>query len=130
MRLKMAGNVVLFNYSSFGSGLKQGPLAICQFNQFMGFENKPVVATLDGNDLKQILARANRHQKNEFDKPGGDFVFAYDINPEPDRYYKMVTGEGGAFPENQLNYLSRPVGFQPMADLTIKRLLPIALTNQ
>jgi 2',3'-cyclic-nucleotide 2'-phosphodiesterase (5'-nucleotidase family) len=95
MRLKMAGNVVLFNYSSFGSGLKQGPLAICQFNQFMGFENKPVVATLDGNDLKQILARANRHQKNEFDKPGGDFVFAYDINPEPDRYYKMVTGEGG-----------------------------------
>ena len=130
MRDKTAADVALFNHSSFGSGLQQGPLALYRFNQFMRFENKLMVTTVDGVVLKAILARANQHLQNDITKLSGDFVYANTITVNDQQRYTIVTPDWVTLPDNQVNYLGVQLDFTELEGLTVKTLLREALSKK
>lgn len=129
MRQATGADVALFNHSSFGSGLQQGPLAEYRFNQFMRFENKLMTTTVDGETLLKLLSRANQHQITELEQLSGDFVYANMLSPEPNKRYKIVTTDWVTMADNQEAYLGMTLDFTPVANLTIKALLKQALST-
>ena len=129
MRNKTGADVALFNHSSFGSGLQKGPLALYRFNQFMRFENKLMVTTVDGSTLKVILDRANQHQQTDISKLSGDFVYANIIPIQDDHKYKIVSPDWVTLPDNQLNYLGMQLNFSEVKGVTVKTLLKEALND-
>lgn len=129
MRDKTGADVALFNHSSFGSGLQQGPLAHYRFNQFMRFENKLMASTVDGLTLKAILEHANQHQQTDITKLTGDFVYANEIAIQDEQYYTIVTSDWVTLADNQVNYLGMSLNFDEVDGLTIKTLLKAALSK-
>jgi 2',3'-cyclic-nucleotide 2'-phosphodiesterase (5'-nucleotidase family) len=129
MRKKTGADVALFNHSSFGSGLPHGPLSLYRFNQFMRFENKLMVSTVDGSTLKVILERANQHQQTDISKLSGDFVYANIIPIQDDQNYKIVSPDWVTLPDNQLNYLGMQLNFSEVKGVTVKTLLKEALND-
>jgi 5'-nucleotidase / UDP-sugar diphosphatase len=118
-----AADVALFNHSSFGSGLTTGPLPRYRFDQFMRFENKLMVANVDGTTLNKILAKANQQALNDIEKMSGDFVYANIISPELGKTYRIVTTDWVASPTHQMDYLGVNVDFQAVPNISIKSLL-------
>jgi 2',3'-cyclic-nucleotide 2'-phosphodiesterase (5'-nucleotidase family) len=130
MRDKTGADVALFNHSSFGSGLQQGPLALYRFNQFMRFENKLMVSTVDGLTLKAILQHANQHQQTDITQLSGDFVYANVIDVQNGQSYKIVTPDWVTLPDNQVNYLGMSLDFTEVKGVSVKTLLTEALSKQ
>jgi len=129
MRQFTAADVALFNHSSFGSGLAKGPLPRYRFDQFMRFENKLMVANVDGATLNKILAKANQQQLTDIEKMSGDFVYANIISPDLGKTYRIVTTDWVARPTHQMDYLGVAVDFQVVPDTSIKGLLLHALAT-
>ncbi len=127
MREKTGADVALFNHSSFGSGLPKGPLPLYRFNQFMRFENKLMMTTVDGKTLRAILANANQHLKNDIAQLSGDFVYANNIEPQDDKYYNVVCPDWVSMRDNQQAYLGMNLPFHVVQGLTIKGILKDAL---
>ena len=129
LREKTGADVALFNHSSFGSGLPQGPLAQYRFNQFMRFENKLMMTTVDGQTLKTILARANQHLHNDIAQISGDFVYANTLEVQEQQSYTIVTPDWVTLADNQLNYLGMQLNFWEFPDTSVKTLLKESLNN-
>ena len=129
LREKTGADVALFNHSSFGSGLPQGPLAQYRFNQFMRFENKLMMTTVDGQTLKTILARANQHLHNDIAQLSGDFVYANTLDVQEQQSYTIVTPDWVTLADNQLNYLGMQLNFWEFPDTSVKTLLKESLNN-
>jgi 5'-nucleotidase / UDP-sugar diphosphatase len=130
MRQLTAADVALFNHSSFGSGLAKGPLPHYRFDQFMRFENKLMVANVDGATLSKILAKANQQQLSDINKMSGDFVYANLISPEDKQQYRIVTTDWVARPKHQMDYLGLTLDFEEVPNTSIKGLLLDTLAKQ
>ena len=128
LRKEMNADAAFLNHTSFGSGLKKGPLPKYLFDQFMRFDNDVMVATVDGDTLKTILSVANQHRGTSLGDRTGDFVYSNDITPRAGRTYRIVTSSWVALPFNLMRYLNTTdVTFEKVEGVTTKQILSDAL---
>lgn len=129
LREGSGADLAVLNHTSFGSGLSAGELKRHRFDEFIRFDNDLMVAQIDGETLEPILARANQHRLKSIEKRSGDFLYANEIEIDPERTYRLATSAWIADPENQLRYLGVQLPFDELPDTTTKGLLMEALNR-
>ncbi len=120
-------DVAVLNHTCFGSGLTAGPLKRHHFDEFIRFDNRVMVAEIDGRTLEPILSQANQHRHKSIKKRSGDFLYASDLDIDPDGTYRLATSAWIADAANQHRYLGVSLPFTELSGLTTKGLLMDAL---
>ena len=129
LREKSNADLAVLNHTSFGSGLSAGELKRYRFDEFVRFDNEVMVAEIDGKTLESILAKANQHRYPSIENRSGDFLYANDIEIDPESTYQLATSAWIADSANQVRYLGVELPFEKLSDLTTKGLLIEALNR-
>lgn len=127
LRNKVGADAAFLNHTSFGSGLKKGPLAKYLFDQFMRFDNKVMLAEVDAKTLQAILEKCNQHEKEDIYKRSGDFLYTGKIKPKEGKTYKIVTSSWAALDFNQEKYFGQKIKFTQIPELTTKGIITESL---
>ena len=122
-------DLAVLNHTSFGSGLSAGELKRHRFDEFIRFDNAVMVTAVDGATLRSILANANQHRHESIEKRSGDFLYASEIEIDPEGSYQLATSAWIADSANQVRYLGVELPFKKLSDLTTKGLLIEALNH-
>lgn len=127
VRDAMGADAAFLNHTSFGSGLQEGALPKYRFDQFMRFDNDVMVATVDAETLRTIMARSNQHEIRDLAKRSGDFLYASDLEIQDGREYRIATSSWVALDFNQERYLGTTVTFDKVEGVTTKGILTDAM---
>ncbi len=129
LKKKTGADAAFLNHTSFGSGLKKGPLPKYLFDQFMRFDNDVMVAEVDSETLKAIIAVCNQQDQSDLYKRSGDFLYTGDIDIEDGKLYKIATSSWVALDFNQPRYLGQSIKFEKLPDLKTKGILTEAMSK-
>ncbi len=129
MRRKTGADVAFLNHTSFGAGLKKGKLPRYLFEQFMRFDNKVMMAEIDGASLRKILKRCNQHEEANINLRSGDFLYAGRVDIKDNKKYKIVTTGWVALDVNQEGYFGQKINFEQIPNLITKGLIAEALRD-
>ncbi len=127
VRKKTGADAAFLNHTSFGSGLKKGPLPKYLFDQFMRFDNKLMVTEVDSKTLAAILEKCNQHEKKDIYKRSGDFLYTGKIQIKHGKTYKIVTSGWVSLDFNQERYFGQKLSFEEIPDLTTKGVITESL---
>lgn len=122
-------DIALLNHTSFGYGLPGGPVERWQFDNFMRFDNAMTVSSVSGQQLKEILVRANQGEGTPLAQRVEDTLYATPLGQIDDgATYRIVTNSWLSAPENQERYLGLSgLHFQALPNMTTKGITIAAL---
>lgn len=130
LRRETGADVAMLNHTSFGAGLRAGPLPRHRFDEFLRFDNDVMRAEVDGDTLRSILAIANQGPDTPLEARTGDFVYATELRPDPDETYTVVSSSWVALPFNLQGYLgTEEITFEQIEGVTTKGILAEVLSR-
>lgn len=130
VRSALNADAAFLNHTSFGSGLRKGPIPKYEFDELIRFDNDLLRTIVDGETLQDILSRCNQHQSRTIAQRSGDFLYTEPIEPEKGRNYEIAASSWVAMEENQKRYLGTVLNFEKVPDLTLKQVLQENLSQQ
>jgi 2',3'-cyclic-nucleotide 2'-phosphodiesterase (5'-nucleotidase family) len=127
VRERAGADLALLGHTTFGTGLKAGPVRRYDFDAYIRFDGDIVATEVDGATLRSILARANQHEAATLDERTGDYVHAAKVAVDDGETYRLATNGWTAM--NQARYLgTEDLEFAPVEGLTLKGAVANALS--
>ncbi|MEO0544573.1 MAG: metallophosphoesterase [Pseudomonadota bacterium] len=126
MRAATDADIAFIGHTTFGTGLEQGPITQYDFNAFVRFDGDLQTTQVKGAQLLSILERTNQHTATSLDQRTGDFVYAAELDVDPDGTYTIATN--GWTVRNQTSYLgTSDLSFSQVEGLRVKQVIADAI---
>ncbi|MEL6435860.1 MAG: 5'-nucleotidase C-terminal domain-containing protein [Pseudomonadota bacterium] len=126
MRAATDADIAFIGHTTFGTGLEVGPVTQYDFNAFVRFDGDLQTTTVSGEQLLTILERTNQHTATSLDQRTGDFVYAAELDVDPEATYTIATN--GWTVRNQTSYLgTEDLEFSQVEGLQVKQVIADAI---
>lgn len=122
LRRSTGADAAFIGNTTFGAGLRQGPLRRHHLEAFVRFDNPLVEAEVEGPALARILARSNQFGEIPFEARTGEFLVAAAPEPPvPSRRNRVVTDRW--IQQNAARYLGMEPEFRPLEGPTLREVV-------
>jgi 5'-nucleotidase / UDP-sugar diphosphatase len=119
-------DVAMIGNTTFGAGLPAGPVTRHRFDAFVRFDNELQRFEAGGDQLREILLRANQFGHVPFERRTGEFLVASALETiDPARRYTVATDAW--IRRNAERYLGRAPEFTPLPGLMLKAVVATRL---
>lgn len=115
-------DVAMLSHTTFGAPLNAGPLTRYDFAAYVRFGGGVSVASVGGDRLRHMLARANQFAAATLDGRTGDYLHVAALNVDQAMTYRLAVNDWTA--QNQEAYLgTTDLIFEPVAGLELQALI-------
>ncbi|MDN2579262.1 5'-nucleotidase C-terminal domain-containing protein [Aquibium sp. ELW1220] len=122
LRQATDADVAMLGHTTFGAPLAAGPLSRYDFDAYVRFGGGVSVASISGEKLSAMLARANQFMAETLDGMTGDYVHVAEIDVDPAKTYRLAVNDWTA--QNQQAYLgTTDLAFEKVEGLELKALI-------